>query len=149
MLCGVEYLQGWKLEQGTRVCLQVSLMILLTVVANFWHVLVEYNTGEDRLLELAHRLLMSDKLPEHDTRISYTVNECATRTPKWPLRGCAASNIAQSISTLYTNCRYKFHLLVESGLRYLCLAHEDLGHRIPFLLLQEVRDRFISRVRHC
>ncbi|DBB02583.1 TPA: hypothetical protein ACH3X3_011563 [Trebouxia sp. C0006] len=55
-----------------------------------------------------------DKLPSEDSRVSYT----------------------QEL--------YVFHVLVHSGLAFVCMAEEAFGRRIPFAFLDDIRDKFLS-----
>ena len=38
-----------------------------------------------------------------------------------------------------------FHYEVQDGITYLCLADEQQKRRIPFLFLQDVRDKFVGQ----
>lgn len=38
--------------------------------------------------------------------------------------------------------RYVFHYRVDDGLTYLCMADEESRRRVPFALLQEIKNRF-------
>lgn len=40
-------------------------------------------------------------------------------------------------------CSYVFHYMVEDGITYLCLADEQQKRRIPFLFLQDVKERCV------
>lgn len=44
------------------------------------------------------------------------------------------------MSYLYDD--YVFHYIVEDGITYLCLADEQQKRRMPFLFLQDVKDKF-------
>ena len=35
-----------------------------------------------------------------------------------------------------------FHILVEDGFTYLCMANSDFGNRIPFRFLEDIENRF-------
>jgi hypothetical protein len=39
---------------------------------------------------------------------------------------------------------FVFHYVVEGGITYLCLADEQQKRRIPFLFLQDIKERFVS-----
>lgn len=40
---------------------------------------------------------------------------------------------------------YVFHYMVEDGITYLCLADEQQKRRIPFLFLQDVKEKFCAQ----
>lgn len=44
----------------------------------------------------------------------------------------------------YVSEGYQFHVVVEDGLVYLCLADASLGKRIPYAFLHEIKRRFTS-----
>lgn len=45
----------------------------------------------------------------------------------------------------YAYDNYTFHYMVDDGITYLCLADEQQKRRIPFLFLQDVKERFVSQ----
>jgi vesicle-associated membrane protein 7 len=47
----------------------------------------------------------------------------------------------------YIYDEYVFHYLVEAGITYLCLADEKQKRRIPFLFLEDVKERFTGMYR--
>eukprot|EP00877_Chromochloris_zofingiensis_P005730 jgi/Chrzof1/15158/Cz09g29140.t1 len=55
-----------------------------------------------------------EKLPQEDTRVSY----------------------AQE--------RHMFHVLIQDGITFVCMAEESIGRRIPFAFLDDVKGRFFS-----
>lgn len=87
-------------------------MIVYVAIANFNLLLSEFAVSEGTFHDIAHKLLRSKGMPDYDTRTSYAAGD------------------------------YKFHLLVEDGVRYLCLADHQDGHRVPFLALEEVATKF-------
>jgi len=44
----------------------------------------------------------------------------------------------------YVSQGYHFHVIIEDGLIYLCIADASLGKRIPYAFLHEVKRRFSS-----
>ena len=44
----------------------------------------------------------------------------------------------------FTAQHYMFHILNERGLTFLCVADSEMGHRVPYAFLNDVRDRFLS-----
>jgi len=44
----------------------------------------------------------------------------------------------------YVYDRHIFHILVEEGLTFLCMADEEFGRRIPFAFLDDIKNRFIA-----
>ena len=40
---------------------------------------------------------------------------------------------------------YVFHYMVEDGITYLCLADEQQKRRIPFLFLQDIKEKFCAQ----
>ncbi|KAF5833666.1 R-SNARE protein, VAMP71-family [Dunaliella salina] len=44
----------------------------------------------------------------------------------------------------YTQDRHMFHCLVRDGLTFLVMAEESFGRRIPFALLEDVKNRFLA-----
>ncbi|EFA80046.1 synaptobrevin domain-containing protein [Heterostelium album PN500] len=44
----------------------------------------------------------------------------------------------------YVYEKYIFHYLVSDSLTYLCMADQEFGRRIPFLFLEDVKNRFKS-----
>ncbi|GAM22766.1 hypothetical protein SAMD00019534_059410, partial [Acytostelium subglobosum LB1] len=44
----------------------------------------------------------------------------------------------------YVYEKYIFHYLVQDSLTYLCMADQEFGRRIPFLFLDDVKNRFRS-----
>lgn len=47
----------------------------------------------------------------------------------------------------YIYDEYVFHYQVENGITYLCLADEKQKRRVPFLFLEDVKERFTSMYR--
>jgi len=45
--------------------------------------------------------------------------------------------------TSYSQDRHIFHVLVSGGLTYLCMAEEEVGRRIPYTFLEDIKDRFV------
>ncbi|RHZ63262.1 hypothetical protein Glove_330g35 [Diversispora epigaea] len=43
----------------------------------------------------------------------------------------------------YVYDRYLFHYICEDGLTYMCMADDSFGRRIPFLFLQDIKERFL------
>lgn len=41
-------------------------------------------------------------------------------------------------------CRYLFHYICEDGITYMCMADDSFGRRIPFIFLQDLKERFLS-----
>lgn len=39
---------------------------------------------------------------------------------------------------------YHFHVIVDDGLVYLCMADEDFGKRQPYAFLEEIKRRFVN-----
>jgi vesicle-associated membrane protein 7 len=46
------------------------------------------------------------------------------------------------VSYQYDN--YMFHIQVDKGFTYFCMSEKDFGNRIPFLFLDDIRQRFYS-----
>lgn len=44
----------------------------------------------------------------------------------------------------YVSGSYHFHVIVDDGLIYLCMADEDFGKRQPYAFLEEIRQRFVN-----
>lgn len=44
----------------------------------------------------------------------------------------------------YVSGSYHFHVIVDDGLIYLCMADEDFGKRRPYAFLEEIRQRFVN-----
>jgi hypothetical protein len=49
----------------------------------------------------------------------------------------------------YVYDSYVFHYMVEDGITYLCLADEQQKRRIPFLFLQDVKERCVWLPQAC
>ncbi|GAM27246.1 hypothetical protein SAMD00019534_104210 [Acytostelium subglobosum LB1] len=45
----------------------------------------------------------------------------------------------------YTYEKYNFHYLVHNTLTFLCMADHEFGQRIPFLFLEDIKNRFMQR----
>lgn len=58
--------------------------------------------------------VLLDKIPNHDGKMTYQYDS------------------------------YNFHYIVENGICYLCMSDEINKHRIPFALLNDMKDRFIT-----
>lgn len=44
----------------------------------------------------------------------------------------------------YVSGSYHFHVIVDDGLVYLCMADEDFGKRQPYAFLEEIKRRFVN-----
>ncbi|RCH85313.1 Vesicle-associated membrane protein [Rhizopus stolonifer] len=44
----------------------------------------------------------------------------------------------------YVYDRYLFHYICEDGIIYMCMADDSFGRRIPFVFLQDLKDKFLS-----
>ncbi|KAI8981981.1 putative vesicle-associated membrane protein [Mycotypha africana] len=44
----------------------------------------------------------------------------------------------------YVYDRYLFHYICEDGITYMCMADDSFGRRIPFIFLQDLKDKFLS-----
>lgn len=43
----------------------------------------------------------------------------------------------------YTD-RYLFHYICEDGITYMCMADDSFGRRIPFIFLQDLKEKFLT-----
>lgn len=50
----------------------------------------------------------------------------------------------QDTKCTYVSQGYQFHVIVEDGLTYLCLADASMGKRVPYAFLHEIKRRFTS-----
>lgn len=62
-----------------------------------------------------------------------------------PLRHCIPSPLTLCETPLPPRPphSYTFHYMVDDGITYLCLADEQQKRRIPFLFLQDVKERLV------
>lgn len=76
----------------------------------------------DTFKNIVHSLLASGSLPAEDALVSYNAGECVS---------CFASCwcVFECMAPLFNTCRYRFHLLVDTGIRYSCLAEQSDGQR--------------------
>ncbi|CEG83963.1 Putative Vesicle-associated membrane protein 7 [Rhizopus microsporus] len=44
----------------------------------------------------------------------------------------------------YVYDRYLFHYICEDGITYMCMADDSFGRRIPFIFLQDLKEKFLS-----
>lgn len=44
----------------------------------------------------------------------------------------------------YVSGSYHFHVIVDDGLVYLCMADEDFGKRQPYAFLEEIKRKFVN-----
>lgn len=51
---------------------------------------------------------------------------------------------AQDSKMSYVYDKHIFHYVVNGGLTFLCMADEDFGRRIPFMYLEDIKNRFRS-----
>ena len=61
-----------------------------------------------------------------------------------------ARRIIEKLSTAnnrvtYSQDSHLYHILVQDGIIYLCMADESFGRRIPFAFLEDVKNRFSSQ----
>jgi vesicle-associated membrane protein 7 len=40
--------------------------------------------------------------------------------------------------------RYLFHYICEDGIIYMCMADDSFGRRIPFIFLQDLKEKFLN-----
>ncbi|KAI8601687.1 putative vesicle-associated membrane protein [Dissophora ornata] len=45
----------------------------------------------------------------------------------------------------YVYDRYLFHYVSEDGLIYMCMADDSFGRRVPFVFLQDVKEKFLAQ----
>lgn len=45
----------------------------------------------------------------------------------------------------YVYNKYIFHYLVQDGIIYLCMADEEMNRRIPFMFLDDIKGRFLTK----
>jgi len=45
----------------------------------------------------------------------------------------------------YTHEKYNFHIIIEDGVIYLCMASQDFQRRICFAFLEDIKNQFLSR----
>eukprot|EP00775_Hariotina_reticulata_P008410 gene8410-8594_t len=45
----------------------------------------------------------------------------------------------------YIQDRHMFHILVQEGLTFLCMAEDSAGRRIPFAFMEDIRSQFLSK----
>eukprot|EP00736_Rhodelphis_marinus_P003273 Rmarinus@m.26297 len=56
---------------------------------------------------------------------------------------CILEKIQQKDGAMsYVYNKHVFHILIDQGLTYLCMADEDFGRRLPFAFLHDVKERF-------
>lgn len=48
----------------------------------------------------------------------------------------------------YTQDRHMFHILVQDGITFLCMAEEGVGRRIPFAYLEDIKTKFFNEYAH-
>ncbi|KAG2215125.1 hypothetical protein INT46_006511 [Mucor plumbeus] len=44
----------------------------------------------------------------------------------------------------YVYDRYLFHYICEDGITYMCMADDSFGRRIPFIFLQDLKEKFLN-----
>ncbi|ELU08344.1 hypothetical protein CAPTEDRAFT_181820 [Capitella teleta] len=51
---------------------------------------------------------------------------------------------ASDAKTTYTSNNYMFHVMVDSGIIYMCASDPEFGRRVPYAFLNEIKDQFYS-----
>ncbi|XP_065669035.1 vesicle-associated membrane protein 7 isoform X2 [Hydra vulgaris] len=80
--------------------------------------------------------------------------ECSGNFRQIALAVLQKTEVDKNTMCSYSSEQYLFHLIIDDGLIYLCMADKDMGKIVPYNYLNEIKSRFKSgslkdRALHC
>ncbi|CAG8538452.1 4752_t:CDS:2 [Diversispora eburnea] len=92
--------------------------LIYGLVARGSVILTEFTSSSGNFAQVTQAIL--EKIPPNNSKLTYVYDR-------------------QDKSFLYL-----FHYICEDGLTYMCMADDTFGRRIPFLFLQDIKERFLA-----